>query len=357
MSEFKSQLFNVKKAAEFLGVNPKIIQKWAKDKSLKSIKDGNSGDMRFAEEDLINFTKSGNVNPSLSKYNIIKKFLNSNAYEIQAKAMEKHTAFIGKIDYTENVWKKQVKFHIKVIERIADNLTNLQNGTIIFKRIGKELAVNSVKEGLTLEQTLDGTIFLKQSIWEELWKSNLFEELTNKDIYEFNIIISTFCDVVASQIAIVYHRNYRESLQQAEEPFRHLVESVKDYAIFMLDVYGNIISWNPGAERFKGYKPNEIIGKHFSIFYTEKDKKVGKPKKLIETAMKEDRAEDEGWRVRKDGSKFWANIIITAIRDDKGKLTHFAKITRDLTERRDAEIRLKNLNEELEERIKNRTNE
>jgi len=119
--------------------------------------------------------------------------------------------------------------------------------------------------------------------------------------------------------------------------YRLLVESVRDYAIFLLDPTGHVMSWNPGAERFKGYKANEIIGKHFSVFYPEDDK--WKPPAELEIAKREGRVEDEGWRLRKDGSRFWASIVITALHDKTGKLVSFAKVTRDLTERKLAEER------------------
>ena len=117
------------------------------------------------------------------------------------------------------------------------------------------------------------------------------------------------------------------------------MESVQDYAIFALDPLGRVLSWNPGAQRFKGYRAEEIIGKHFSVFYTEEDKQAGKPQAEVETATREGRVEDEGWRLRKDGTRFWANVVITALRDEKGELVGFAKVTRDLTERRRAELR------------------
>jgi PAS domain S-box-containing protein len=119
--------------------------------------------------------------------------------------------------------------------------------------------------------------------------------------------------------------------------YRLLVESVLDYAIFALDAEGHVMSWNPGAQRFKGYLPDEIIGKHFSIFYTEEEKYT-KPAWELTVAEREGRVEDEGWRVRKDGTRFWANIVITALRAPDGKLVGFAKVTRDLSERRAAEL-------------------
>ena len=121
--------------------------------------------------------------------------------------------------------------------------------------------------------------------------------------------------------------------------YQLLIESVRDYAIFVLDPEGRISTWNIGAERLKGYKPSEIIGRHFSTFYGQEDIESRKPWRELEIAEKEGRVEDEGWRFRKDGSRFWANVIITALRDDNGTLVGFAKVTRDLTERRLAELK------------------
>jgi PAS domain S-box-containing protein len=128
---------------------------------------------------------------------------------------------------------------------------------------------------------------------------------------------------------------------EPEGLYRLLVESVRDYAIFALDSTGHILTWNPGAERFKGYKAEEIIGKHFSVFYTKPDLDRDRPGEELEIATREGRVEDEGWRLRKDGSRFWANVVITALRDKSGELVGFAKVTRDLSERRAAEEHLR----------------
>jgi PAS domain S-box-containing protein len=126
-----------------------------------------------------------------------------------------------------------------------------------------------------------------------------------------------------------------------DEQFRLFVEAVPDYAIFMLDPEGHVSTWNTGAERIKGYKATEIVGKHFSTFYPDEDILSGKPNKLLKLATQEGHAEDEGWRVRKDGSKFWASVTIAAVRNQGGQLIGFGKVTRDLTERRRAEIALR----------------
>lgn len=147
-------------------------------------------------------------------------------------------------------------------------------------------------------------------------------------------------------------RNQSASFQG--DRFRLLVEAIRDYAIFMLDPEGRILTWNAGAERIKGYRTDEIIGKHFSIFYDQEDIRSGKPERELEIAKREGRCEDEGWRVRKDGSRFWADVVITALRDKSGRLYGFGKITRDLTERTVSEDILRRSTEQLEEEIKYR---
>ena len=122
-----------------------------------------------------------------------------------------------------------------------------------------------------------------------------------------------------------------------EQDYRLLVENVKDYAIVMIDPQGYVVTWNAGAQKIKGYTADEIIGKHFSIFYTKEDVAQGKTEKELSMALKDGRYEDESWRVRKDGSRFWANVVITPLRDDHGVLRGFGKLNRDLTERRKAE--------------------
>jgi PAS domain S-box-containing protein len=129
--------------------------------------------------------------------------------------------------------------------------------------------------------------------------------------------------------------------------YRLLIDAIADYAIYMLDTGGHIVSWNSGAQRFKGYSEDEVLGEHFSKFYTPEDKATGLPARALKTAATEGRFEHEGWRVRKDGSRFWAHVIIDRIVDENGDLIGFAKITRDLTERREAAEALSQAREEL----------
>jgi len=133
----------------------------------------------------------------------------------------------------------------------------------------------------------------------------------------------------------------------SEDPFELLVQSIVDFAIYLLDPEGYVTSWNVGAERIKGFKPDEIVGRNFSQFYTEEDRAAGMPGKVLEIARTEGKYQGEGWRVRKDGSRFWASVVVDAIKDEDGELIGFAKITRDMTEQREAELRLEEVREQL----------
>lgn len=135
----------------------------------------------------------------------------------------------------------------------------------------------------------------------------------------------------------------------SEDSFRLLVDSVRDYAIVMLDTTGHVVSWNEGAERIKGWRPEEIMGEHLSRFYPPEAVQKGFPEQELKTAAQDGRFEDEGWRIRKDGSRFWANVILTALRDKDGSLRGFAKVTRDLTERKQAEERIQQQSREIME--------
>jgi PAS domain S-box-containing protein len=139
---------------------------------------------------------------------------------------------------------------------------------------------------------------------------------------------------------ITQRKENQEALRLSEERFRLLVQGVTDYAIYMLDPEGRIANWNTGAQRFKGYTEDEVIGEHFSRFYTEEDRARGLPQRGLETAIREGRFENEGWRVRKDGSRFWAHVVIDPIRNELGRLVGFAKVTRDITDKHKAQEEL-----------------
>src|SRR5258708_21468630 len=144
------------------------------------------------------------------------------------------------------------------------------------------------------------------------------------------------------------NKQQQRDLFESERSFRLLVEGVVDYALYMLDPTGVVTSWNIGGQRIKGYSPEEIVGRNFSRFYTETDRANGKPARALRIAREQGRYEEEGWRVRKDGTFFWASVVIDPIREGD-RLVGFAKITRDITERREAQLRLGQMQTQLAE--------
>ncbi|WP_247236721.1 PAS domain-containing sensor histidine kinase [Telluribacter sp. SYSU D00476] len=170
----------------------------------------------------------------------------------------------------------------------------------------------------------------------------------NGSVFWANVVITSLFNEQNKHIGfskvtrdLTERKENEESLRQSEERYRSLVEQVTDYGIFMLDERGRIISWNEGARRMKGYNPDEIIGKYFSIFYPEEDILNGKPSHELKVAREVGKYEEEGWRLRKDGTRFWANVVITAVYNYDGALIGYSKVTRDLTERKEAERALR----------------
>lgn len=201
------------------------------------------------------------------------------------------------------------------------------------KKGPKKITAKSSPEEVKVQREYFQSIMEQyESTQEELMSSNEELQCTNEELLTAN-------DELEARNTDLFNLN--EQLTRSEERFRLMVTGVRDYAIFMLDPEGKITSWNEGARRFKGYEAEEIIGKHFSQFYTEADKARNHPQYELEQAIQNGKYEEEGWRVRKDGTRFWANVVITKISDPKGRLLGFAKVTRDLTERRNAEEELK----------------
>ena len=194
-----------------------------------------------------------------------------------------------------------------------------------------------------------------QSTNEELQSTNEELETAKEELQAANEELTTTNDELQNRSIELNALN--AALQKSEQRFRLMVENVKDYAIFMLDTQGRVASWNEGARRFKGYEESEIIGVSFSRFYPQEEIKAGKPETELKVASTLGRFEDEGWRVRKDGSRLWASVVITAIREPGGELLGFSKITRDLTERKRLEDELRTSRDDLEIRVNERTKE
>jgi len=229
---------------------------------------------------------------------------------------------------------------------VTEKLDSMQQNIDLRKQYGFEAAQQRMATGIGTKQMDQVRTIISEMKHEEedlLTRRALeFRANTRKTSLMFSCVI--FLEFLL--LGVVYYvlrrdvaqrKRADEALSESEERFRRLVDGVKDYAVLMLDPAGRIASWNQGAERIKGYKANEILGCHFSCFYLPEDVQNGKPEHVLKTAIAEGRYEDEGWRIRKDGSRFWADVVITALTDGAGKLRGFSKVTRDITERRRAE--------------------
>lgn len=222
------------------------------------------------------------------------------------------------------------------LDELADALSGRGDGASAGPQAPKKHAEQraSLPE-YSLEQVVLEYALLRSTIIDVLAASAPVE------LDDVHVILDTI-DLGIAEATSHYVQIQERALRESEERFRLLVEGVKDYAIFMLNPEGHIVSWNRGAERIKGYAADEIIGKHFSIFYTEEDVREGRPQQNLREAINHDSVEDEGLRVRKDGSTFFADVLITSLRDETGGLRGFVKVTRDITERRRMETELRN---------------
>jgi PAS domain S-box-containing protein len=223
-----------------------------------------------------------------------------------------------------------------------------------FSTFHRRDAVSGGRPGLELEFAA-GTGRLEEEGWRVCKDGSAFwANVTLSALHDSAGKHYGFLEVVRD---FTQRRLAEQTLRESEERFRMLVEEVRDYAIFLLDTSGRVTTWNEGAQRIKGYNVHEIIGEHFSRFYPEEAIRHGWPEEELRRAAESGRFEDEGWRVRKDGSQFWANVSITALRDSDGALRGYSKITRDLTERRKAEESLRASHTDLESRVAERTAE
>jgi PAS domain S-box-containing protein len=201
------------------------------------------------------------------------------------------------------------------------------------------------------ERCLEALLAMKP---RELGEVSYGDEQIREGVYSVQLLPLTQ-DFLAVAIENVTERRLAEQrVRESEDSFRHLVEGVREYALFQLDSEGRVVTWNPGAERLKGYAAEEIIGKHFSVFYPPKDVQSGKPSRNLAEALQKGQIEDEGWRVRKDGSRFWANVVITALLNERGNLQGFAKLTRDMSKQRERMESLRKAKEELQLRVDQR---
>jgi PAS domain S-box-containing protein len=245
----------------------------------------------------------------------------------------------GQIQYANKAWLKALEYtqeeiadltYQKVVHPDDIKTYNEERARALLGETGREFTFAfSSKSGRKI--FVEGSINCQFDQGKPVSTRGIFKDITVKRVTERKLI------------------EYLEKLKESEERFRLLVENVRDYSIFMIDTRGNILSWNAGAENISGYSAKEIIGKNISCFYMQEDKLLGEPERNLEMAIENGRYENEGWRVRKDGSKIWANIIYTPLMDKEGQLTGFVKVTRDITERKIKDERIEKTVKQLSE--------
>lgn len=259
------------------------------------------------------------------------------------------------------------KLPVGVVLLLLENPSDVQTFRIVDANRAAAETAGSISEMLVgktladfpklLQTPIPGQLLaaLRSGEARDLGEVSFTDDRIQRGVYSVRLfpLSSNFLGVAIEDITD--RKNSERTLRDSEERFRLLVEGIQEYAIFQLDPQGNVASWNAGAQRLKGYDSAEIIGKHFSVFYPEEDKLTDKHRHILARAVRHGQSEDEGWRVRKDGSRFWANVVITALRDPKGNLLGFAKLTRDTTENREKAEALTKAKELLELRVEQRT--
>jgi PAS domain S-box-containing protein len=244
----------------------------------------------------------------------------------------------------------------------SDSVRALQAEIDAYKPALTQEGVSALENNVRRANALARSVMGEMAV-EESRLLNDRSEQADRDNRQSNTLILIACLVAFSLLAaagfalyfdIGRRRRTEEVLRQSEERFRLLISGVRDYAIFFLDSQGRIGSWNMGAERITGYLAAEVLGKNFSILFTPEDQKAGLPQQLLENAAREGRFEEEGWRMRKDGSRFWTEAALSALKNERGQLQGFAKITRDVTEKRKAREELWQANQELAKEVVDR---
>ncbi|MBU1355561.1 MAG: PAS domain S-box protein [Candidatus Edwardsbacteria bacterium] len=292
----------------------------------------------------------GNIN------HVNAAFLRLWGYRTEEEAMGKSVAsFFSNVKDAEPVMESLSttgRWEGEFLAKRTDGSTFITRGAAIVIRdeSGKQIGYHSSNIDVTGERRAQ----------EELKEKNEEMEAANQELSAANEeLIASEEELKANEEELQRQNEElvrsQAELKDSESRLHLLIDGVKDYGLYMLDTGGTVVSWNEGAERMKGYRSEEIIGQSFSKFFTPEDQQNNTSQRLIDAATTQGRVEDEGWRVRKDGSRFWADAIITALYAPDGSLQGFAKITRDLTENKRAEDQLKQLNEELELRVQQRT--
>jgi PAS domain S-box-containing protein len=346
MQNKESQFLNVQQSAVFLGVKVSTIRLWARTHKIKGVKVGSRGDWRFTKDEL-----SKMIQVEGKKFANIKKFLREHAKEIQDLAHRNHLVHLGKDNVREVYIEKNKEDFIEVIHEVADNLENLKKGTIVFERLAERIAKNSVESGLTLEEAVDGTIFLKQAFWQKLDEKDLLHSLSIKDFYSFNHVITTYSDIVAAKIAFAYHdyfstqvANYLKLSQEHEEKDRITKERLDlaikagNIGIYEWDMKTNTIIWTPELEELYGFPPGGFNGKYETALKANHPIDAEATAQKIQETIEKKRDLDLEYRVIwPNRSVHWLSAKGKTEYDKNGKPQRMIGVVTDITTRKQAE--------------------
>jgi len=316
MKKIEPTLLNVQQSAAFLGVNSATIRRWAKTNQLNGIKVGSRGDWRFTEEALSKLTSKPSIKEERRKFAKITELLKENENSIQVMATSQHTHLIGGDPLPAEHFHKYKKIHMKVVRAIANNLHDFEKGAANFRRLGVELARDAVKDGLSIEETVNGTIFLKQAIWKKLEEVGLLKELSTQDLYEFSHITGSYCDVLASKIAFTFHNVFTEKVRASEGRFRVLTEKSAD-AIALVDRKGKVLHASTSTKEVMGYTPEEFkkLPNPFELVPPEERKLVTKLfQKLLKKPGSVERLKYQ--ITHKGGYAIWVESVMSNLLND-----------------------------------------
>ncbi len=338
-----SVLINCQQAAQTLGVSIKTIRQWAQSGKLHGVKVGSRGDWRFTHDELNKM-----LGISKDRYETIKKFLLENADDIQKSANQKHISFLGTDDAKLENLKKNRQDYVNIVQEFANNLENLTKGKKIFEKMGANIAKESVEQGLTLEETVDGTSFLKQAFWEQLEETGLLYKLTTHDLYAFNQRISVYTDIVTLKIIFTYH-NYQKqqtervsvaeaSLKQSNERFRMLADNIQNLA-WMAEPDGYIYWYNKRWYEYTGTTPKDMEGWGWQSVHDPDV--LPQVMEGWQASLKTGKPFDMSFPIKGADGKFRMFLTrVMPVKDQTGKLVHWTGTNTDISEQKEAEEQL-----------------
>ena len=325
--------FNIEQAAVFLGVNKGTIILWAKKGMLEGTTTGPQMRWRFSEVDLAKLIAKPNLEHKQKKFLKIKKILIDNADAIQKIATIEHAKLIGADPVPAEKFRKYREVHVKIIKAFGRYLDNSQKGITFFSNLGVELAKQGVEDGLSIEEVVNGSMFMEQAIWKKIEQTGLLKEITSLDLYEFSQTIRSFCNTLSSKTAFTYHDYYVKEVARSEDKFRALTERGTD-AIALVNPKGKVIYASMTTEQLMGYKPEELkkLTNPFELVPPDDRSNITK---VFEKLLKEPGTSvSVTYRVlHKNGKQIWIESVMTNLLNDPN-VSAVVLNYRDISERK-----------------------